>query len=359
MSETNLAEKTLDETASEAFDEIIGRDSVEEVEETEEEVAEAENDEEPEIEPEAEPDASEEPEPVAEEVPEEDTAEEESIFEEAEVDPSLVNPPTTWRPVAKAKWDSLDPEIKAEVIKREQDAMNGVNNLKEKSQYADRLDSTIAPYKAFLNSKNMPPEKAIEDALNLAYTLETSTPQRRGEVIRQIAQFYKADMTVLQREIDPNQQQMIDLQQKIYNLERSQQTNLQASAEQHREQTRSRVVSFAEEIDQSGRLAHPYFHDVEPLMVSMVESGVATGDDLEALYQMAVKAHPDTSELVKTEQSSKAKAQRQEEVARKADKVKKASKINLNSTPVDNSSRKPSKTMDETLAEEAERLGIM
>ncbi len=59
--------------------------------------------------------------------------------------PDLTRPPPAWTPAAKAKWDTLAPEIKAEAHKREEDMLRGVEQYREKAQFGAILEKEIRP----------------------------------------------------------------------------------------------------------------------------------------------------------------------------------------------------------------------
>ena len=208
MSENNLA-KSLQESAEAAFEELNKEETTEdaeveeELEETEEEVEEEETEDEPE-------ESEEEPEEEPEETEEVEALGNEDDSQGAE-DPRLKNAPTTWTAKAKSKWGELDPEIKAEIRKREDDAMRGLTNYKEKAEFGERMDKTLSPYLAFLKSKNLKPEQAIEDSLNLAYSLTTASPKERGVILMNLAEMYQADMNVQASEkVDPQVQSLMN-----------------------------------------------------------------------------------------------------------------------------------------------------
>ena len=110
--------------------------TLKEIQDNEEEVIE-------EVEPEVEQAVETEQETTEEVEAEVETEQEPEI--EQPIDQGHVNPPSTWRAEAKSKWASIDPAIKAEIHKREGDAMRGAEMLKEDAQYGKQITSVVAP----------------------------------------------------------------------------------------------------------------------------------------------------------------------------------------------------------------------
>ena len=155
-------------------------------------------------------------------------------------------------------------------------------------------------------------------------------------------------MSVFKQDIDPNQQQIMQLQQQLQNMQKTQMSNRQMSEQQQSDAIHGEIETFANQADKTGKQKHPYFENVKPLMASLIESGQVDG--LEQAYDMAVKAHPDTSALVASEQSQQENAKRQAEAKKKADKVKKAKATNLDTSPNDSAPKVLNKDLRQTLS---------
>ena len=69
--------------------------------------------------------------------------------------------------------------------------------------------------------------------------------------------------------------------------------------------TNSEIEVFRSKTDAQGQPAYPYFDHVTSLMASILGGGAAT--TLEEAYQLAVKAHPETSNLITQAETAKAK----------------------------------------------------
>lgn len=352
MPETNLAE-AMDASLEEELKSIKERDAEGAKDEPEEPVEPPEDKPEAKAEDEPEdpaPKKDKEPETPAE-APAEDPEPEAPEEESPAADESLKRPPTTFRAQAKADWEKVPESVKADIHKREKDAMEGLRQYREKAEFGDRLNTAIQPYQAFLNSKGIQPEKAVEDALNLGYSLSTASPQQKGMILKQIAQQYGADLSVLTQEDDakPN-----PLEQEVQQLRQMFETQQRQGQEQTLQTAQRQIEQFASAVDDQGKLKYPYFDNVQPRMVALLQSGAAS--TLEEAYESAIWADPDTRTVLMSEQAKREAAKRQEEAKKRAAKAEKANAVNLDKKGKHESEQQPTGTIDDTLKNELQRL---
>jgi hypothetical protein len=326
-----MSEINLDESMNEIYDQINEEEAPEEL------VAE-----EPEKEPE-EPE-KEEPEPEAAE------AEPEA---EPDAEPEYRPAPPTWRAKAKAKWDTIDPEIRDEILKREEDGLKGVNQLKEKAGYGERLSSTIQPYQAFLNAKRVDAESVVKDALDLAYRLETSDPKTKAALLMNIAQQYGADMQVFKGDIPKTDPILQELQNLKLQIHQSQMTAQQAE----QAKVNLAIQEFAGETE-NGKPRYPFFANVEEEMVTIIplikkrEPNLTYKDVLVKAYDEAVWTNPETRQILIANKAKEETAKRQERQKDIVSRAEKAQKVNLKPKARDTSDKaKPLGTIDQTLNE--------
>lgn len=270
-------------------------------------------------------------------------------------DPHLVNPPSTWTAKGKSLWGTLPPDVKKEIKKREGDAAEGIRKIKEASAFGDRVSKTITPYQAFLKSRNVAPEVAIENALNLAYSLSSGTPQQKGAIIRSIAQQYGADLSVPDQKSDPLDQKLAPLLSKIEQLERERQNSQTLSKQQQDVQLQSHIDAFASETDETGQLLHPYFDNVAALMSSLLDSGSAS--TLKDAYALAVETHPQTRDIIRASNAQKESERKQAEARERAAKLKRNNQVNFIQKPSHTSSKTAAQgSMRETIESTYESL---
>lgn len=336
MSDKELSEG-MRATMEEAFSKIEADD---EEEKPEVEAPEAKEEKEPEKadKPEAveAKEKEEEPEPKPEEKP-------------APVDEKIAHPPSTWTAKAKAEWSKIDPAIRQEIKRREASAAEGIKQYKDQAAYGERINKTLNPYQPFFKSKGVDPIRAIEDAVNLAYTLDTSSPQQKGVILARIAKQYGADLSALTKpeSNDPIQQELARLREEVEAAKRER-LNSQSSVQQQQTQQLERVVSeFASKTDETGQLLHPYFNNVSGVMTALLESGSA--QTLDEAYAIAVEAHPETKALVRAEQSAREAKKRQDEAKAQADKARKNDSLNIRKSTRSPAATTPQGSMRDTI----------
>lgn len=348
--------KSIDETLSELYDELTEEETEEEVEEeseeeTEEEVEETEEEDEGDESDSDDDSGTDSPDSDDEPDPEPDAVD--------EIEEENKNPPTTWTAEAKSKWKDLPPWAKREVHKRERDAINGVNNLKEKASFADRLQRTVLPYQPLLNSLGVTPERALNDALNLAHSLKTGTPAEKANIIRSIAQQYGVDLGQVRQEapnevaryIQPLQNEIAQIRRER-DLQREQQRQLEES--RAIEEANRLINEFAKETDENGELSHPYFHNVLDDMEKYIKDGRAT--TLKDAYDKAVWADPSIRQILQTKKQAENEAKQREREQKRLDKAKKSARNNLSKKGLPDAQVKPRRSIEETLSETYDRL---
>lgn len=327
--------KSIDETLEEEYDRL--NEEVETEEETEEpetedsgEETDTPSDTEPEPEPEPEPDLS-------------DTEPDE-----------YKKPPSTWRAEAKSKWKEVPNWLKEEVHKREKDSLSGVTSLKEKAGFADRLNQTIQPYQPLLNSMGVTPERAVKDALNLAHSLKTGSPQEKIAIVRSIAQQYQVDLSKIGQAPNAMEQQFAPYQQKIKELETQIRQFTESTQQEKLSEAQRQVQEFENETNENGELEHPYFENVRQDMQILIEAGRAT--TLKDAYEKACWADPSIRPLIMNQQSSEANEKRKADEKKRVEKAKKSSRNNLEANPASGVQVKAKGSIEETLSEAYDSL---
>ena len=166
-------------------------------------------------------------------------------------------------------------------------------------QVAEVFHGAVAPYRAHLASKGVSPPQAIQARLAAEYQLSTGTPERKAQIISQLAKDYGVEVDALY-ELDsrePVSPEITQLQQRQAVLERHiqgerarvQTEQAQATA-QVRQSVETEVAAFAGEKDAGGSLLRPHLKKVQDEMGRMIEQD--PGLNLQDAYDNAVWADP-------------------------------------------------------------------
>lgn len=265
--------------------------------------------------------------------------------EESEVDPALVNPPSGWRPAAKAKWNDIDPDIKAEIKKREQDSLNGVQAMKSKVEQSDKLMEVMKPYEALIRSQGGTPETVVAQMLNSAYILNEGSVANKVHMTVELAQhhgyFNELRGALLGNQLQQAPQgltpeQVNQMVEQRLQQEREQQTSTSLEAQ---------VAEFESAANEDGTLKYPYFSNVRGLMASIFES--SDGNiTLEDAYKRAIWADPDIQPLLLKQQGL------QDQTTAHADRARRANETNISRRASHEVKQpKPTGSIDDTLEE--------
>ncbi len=266
------------------------------------------------------------------------------------IDPGLVNPPSGWRANAKAKWDSIDPEIRAEIKKREQDAMNGANALKDRASQYDEIEQVMQPYQAIIQAEGGTPATVVNEMLRSAYILRQGDMSQKVEMVGRLAHqygFLNELRTMLVQGVMPQQPAGLTPQQVEQMVEQRLQERESNNATSTNQQA---IVDFQSATNEDGSLKYPYFDNVRHLMANVFET--SAGDmTLEEAYERAIWADPETRAVLQQQSAAEDQAKARVEKAKKADTVNLRKRASH-----DSQQPKPTGSIDDTLNETMEEI---
>lgn len=233
--------------------------------------------------PEAETPVADEPAPVAREP--EPVPEKQELPVVPQEPANAVAAPPSWSHAVKAKWNALDPDIRAEITKREAEVHKGFTKQDDERTYGREMQKVISPYEPLIRSEGGTPAAAVQDLLNTAYILRTADPQTKMRLFAQTAQRFGIDLSQLGEAQQPVDPRIANLEQRLAQYEQDKQA--QQRTEQERVQQTALQTISAFKSDPK----HIHFEAVESHMAALLNGGVAK--DLDEAYDMAVYARPD------------------------------------------------------------------
>jgi hypothetical protein len=161
-------------------------------------------------------------------------------------------------------------------------------------------------YAPLIQQRGGNPVALFREFLGIVHQIQNSDPANRAQLFQRLAAQNGADLRQLgfaqQPNAQPGQQQPnVPIDQLVQRTVNEQFQAMQRTQAQERERaemqaTNSEIEGFRSKVDAQGLPAYPYFDHVTSLMASILGGGVAT--TLEEAYQLAVKAHPETSQLI-------------------------------------------------------------
>lgn len=257
--------------------------------------------------------------------------------------------PKTWRPALAEKWATLDPEIKAEVQRREEAMFQGIEGYKADAAQGKIFKQVMAPYEAVLAQHNIDPAQQISGLMRAHHTLALGHPQEKVALFRQLAQDYNVDLDALTVALDPAQQPFTD--PAVAALQKELQTVKSHLSAQQAAQAEAKRAELSTEIDRfAADKSNVYFDEVANDMAALLQSGAAA--TLKEAYEKAIWVNPAVRQKELTRQQTESAAKAAAEAKAKLDKARKATSANVSSSPRSASVTAPVGSMDDTLKEQ-------
>ncbi len=239
-------------------------------------------------------------------------------------EPDLTKPPTSLKGNVQAKWDKLDPDVRAEFHRREANFHEGLSAYKQMADIGKVMDAEVRPYEAFIRSKNLSAPAVVRELMNTAYTLSTGAPEAKMQVVLNIAKEYGIDLSNVQEsaqqlaaaapQIDPV---IAPLQQKLEAIEKRFEEQSNEAARREYAELQRQTNAFAQ------NPSNKFYELVKLDMAALIETGRADG--LQDAYDKAIWANPEArAQLLAEQQAAERKAK-----AEKAAAAKKAASTNV------------------------------
>ena len=252
--------------------------------------------------------------------------------------------PNTWKKEAQEAWGKADPQIRAEVERREADFHRGIEQYKTAATYGQTMERAMQPFAATLQSLGLAPEKAISELMAADHKLRYGSAEQKNAYFAQLAQSYGIDLANVQapeqQYIDPNVQAL----QNEVQQQRAWIQNQSLMGQQQAEATlNSEISAFAADP------THSHFESVKGHMAALLQAGQVP--DLASAYEQAVYANPTTRALVLAAQQNDARA----EASKKAQAAKVAASVNVRARPSMPVSQ-PIGSMDDTIRATLRRM---
>lgn len=238
----------------------------------------------------------------------------ESITKPSETPSQAIAAPVSWSAEAKALWASTPPAIQNAVLKREQEASNGIRQYSEKTA---RYEQALAPIAQEATKRGMSPDDAIKRLVDGNTFLETQPAQ----AILWLAQKNGIDLAELASNPPAIQPQarpdpaFAQVSQTVQTLEQ-----------------RLQQIEFGNNLTVAQQFAasKPHYADVEDQLpdfireVQRIDPSLTGLPLLEKAYERAVWLNPDVRAKVQAAERAEAEKTRVAEVAAKATQANRA-----------------------------------
>ena len=245
--------------------------------------------------------------------------------------------PASWTAEAKAIWDTLPPQIKAEAHRIERDTQKALAKLStEKKQY-EGLETVLAPRRSELAATYGDEATGLKTLFALS---DFATKDPMG-FIQYFAQQRGLNLASLNTQPQGTNPDVAPLLQKISQLEgivNGLKTNSETAINSQIERTYNEFVSNPENI---------YLERVRDDMAQLLEVGAAK--DWQDAYDKACWARPDVRELMLSQQRAFEDQARQKELEEKAKQARRISATNVATNGVNGTSPSKPKSIEDTM----------
>lgn len=247
--------------------------------------------------------------------------------------------PSTWRKELSAKWAAVDPEVKAEIAKRESDMMKGIADYKEASDFGNQVKVAFKPFEALSAAHGVEPLAFVRNAAGVHARLLTGSKEDRIAVISELAGSLGlgvADFGGGQAAVDPDLQPVVDPH--VSHLQNElRQVNMRLSAREQSDRS-AKIASIKTEIEKfAADPANKYFDEVSDDIARLIRTGAA--HDLPSAYRLATRANDAVWTKIETGRLSAEQAKREADEAEKrkaqeaaAAKARKTASVGVRST---------------------------
>lgn len=186
--------------------------------------------------------------------------------------------PKSWRKELAPKYEALDPDIQAEVHRREEDIFKGIEQYKSKAEAAQSFEAVMQPYMPTIQQLGITPQAAVQALMSADHKLRFGTPAQKQAVLMDLVQQYgiQFDPANPPAQADPTQQEIARLNDELRALKQAQE---QAS-----------LTPYVNAVN-AFKAAHEHYDALEPQMLALIQAGAAK--DLDEAYEQALFAHPE------------------------------------------------------------------
>lgn len=263
------------------------------------------------------------------------------------------------------EFDRLSPELKADLMRRNEDFHKGIEQYKAAHQLAQDIQQAAAPYAATLQAMNLSPAVALQRLLAADHAMRYGDEDARLNAALHMAAAYRlspekllAKLTAATQPTQNTETQAPpatpavppELVKKVTMLEQALMTREQQEQLRHRQEAEEWFQRFASETTPDGKLKHEFIDDVRQDVIDLVAQGKA--ETLEQAYEMAVWARADTRATLIARQQQRER----EEASRKAQEAKRTAGVALTTRGTQAPVKKPAGKMYEDLSDLYDKL---
>jgi hypothetical protein len=244
-------------------------------------------------------------------------------------------PPSTWGKDAKVEWSTLPRSAQAEIERREKDRDRALHQERSRIQNVMRryeaLDRVIGPRQQAFAAQGLDEARAVAQL----FALSDSANADPAGFVQWFAKQRGLDLASLvagnqsQAPEDPRYQaltsELSSVKKAMMELGRTHQNTVQSREQAEQSAMVQTIERFAQETDEKGAPKRPYFDRLEPYIMAQLSvlreemPAASPTEKLEAAYERAVYANPETRQAVTAQAEARRRAEEQAKAAKAAE----------------------------------------
>jgi len=249
--------------------------------------------------------------PAKEVTPDQTEAKSEAKSDEPKPEPRpSIKVPESWKPIAKEHWTKLPAEVQQEVMRREREITQTLQQTAEQRKLADRFTEATRPFEAMIRAEGRDPVVAAQELFATAAFLRTGTPAQKAQLVANMVKNFGIPIDALDQALVG--EEIPDEESKIANLLdqrlkpvmgfmeelKSLRSQREASTQQ---QIQTEIEAFAEDPQ------NEFFTDVREDMADIMEISSRRGHKLtlKQAYDKAVLANDEIQQILKKRKEAK------------------------------------------------------
>lgn len=233
--------------------------------------------------------------------------------------------PKGWKQGALDKFATLDPEIQAEVLQREDDFFKGIEQYKQAAQYAKVVQDMLKPMEPLFQARGLNPLSHLQSVIEADRQIASAqTPEQKVELFRQLAHYYgvQIDDSLFHAEDST----VGALRNEINGLKTAWQSQAELLQKQELEKINNEIQTFINDP------ANKHFNALQHDIARLLETGACK--TLKQAYDTALWSNPIVRQQVLDEQAKEKSAAEEAEKKKLLEESKKRSSVNIKSTNV-------------------------
>lgn len=237
--------------------------------------------------------------------------------------------PVSWKPAIREKWKALPAEVQQEVLRRERETDQVLNESAQARRMVSEFQQITSPYEMFFRQEGVNALQATDNLMRTAAALRTSAPPQKAQLVADMIMQFGVDTNLLdqmltariqggqgrqQPQYDPGLAQLLD--QRLQPIQQ-----FMTEIQQRRMEQQNMTLSQAQtELDMFlNDPANEFAQDVRQDMADLLELSARRGQtmSLQDAYSRATLAHPQIGSIMTQRRLTQAASQ-QSEAAKRA-----------------------------------------